>query len=186
MTSWYDKPRDWGSIHNFNVEHLLLLKRKFENDPASVTKYSIDRNWLMGHAIPPFQRPVVWDEDRMIAFLETLVQKGDPGTYTYHTSDRTVVSEDGQEHYPRDMWLLDGQQRLTALDRFFDDTFPVFGLYWSEVDETRKRGFLMGTGFAAYEVRNKSELELRELYDLKNFGGIAHEEHQRAIPLPRP
>jgi hypothetical protein len=45
---------------------------------------------------------------------------------------------------------------------------------------------MMGTNFSVYEVKNKSEMELRELYDLTNFGGIAHEEHQRAIPLARP
>jgi hypothetical protein len=186
MTSWYDRPRDWGSIKNFNIQHLLLLKEKYEADPLSYMKFSIDRNWLMGHAVPPFQRPIVWGEDRMIAFIETLVMKGDPGTYSFHTSDKHEKTADGREYFPRDMWLLDGQQRLTALDRFFDGEFPVYGLFWSEVAADRKRGFLMGTNFSAYEVRNKSELELRELYDLKNFGGIAHEEHQRAIPLPRP
>jgi hypothetical protein len=186
MTTWNDRPRDWGSIHNFNVGHLLRLKDRYEADPISITKFSIDHNWLMGHAIPPFQRPIVWGEDRMIAFIETLAMKGDPGTYSFHTSDEAEVTPDGREYFPRDMWLLDGQQRLTALDRFFDDEFPVYGLFWSEIPAERKRGFLMGTTFAAYEVKNKSELELRELYDLKNFGGIAHEEHQRATPMPRP
>ncbi|MCS4088917.1 DUF262 domain-containing protein [Rhizobium sp. BK176] len=182
---WYEKPRDWGSIKNFNIDHLRLLKLKYENDPLSVTRHSVDQNWLMGHAIPPFQRPIVWGEDKMIAFIETLVQKGDAGTYTYHTSETSVRTPDGRDVYPRDMWLLDGQQRLTSIDRFFDGEFPVYGLFWSEVDPVRQRAFLNGT-FAAYEVRNKSELELRELYDLKNFGGVAHEEHQRAVPQHRP
>jgi uncharacterized protein with ParB-like and HNH nuclease domain len=162
------------------------MKQKYQTDPQSVTRFSIDQNWLMGHAIPPFQRPIVWGEDRMISFIETLVMKGDPGTYSYHVNERHELTSDGQEYYPRDMWLLDGQQRLTALDRFFDGEFPVFGLFWADVTENRKRDFLMSTNFSAYEVKNKSELELRELYDLKNFGGIAHEEHQRAVPLSQP
>nr|WP_250807122.1 DUF262 domain-containing protein [Neorhizobium tomejilense] len=180
-SKWYDKPRDWGSIRNFNLDHLLLKKKTFEADPARFTQYSTDENWLMGHAIPPFQRPIVWDEDRMIAFIETLVQKGDPGTYTYHVNDHMEKTASGREIYPRDTWLLDGQQRITSLDRFFEDEFPVYGLFWSQVDETRQRGFLFSTTFAAYEVRNKSELELRELYDLKNFSGVPHQEHERAV-----
>ncbi|MDW9481158.1 DUF262 domain-containing protein [Sinorhizobium meliloti] len=186
MSRWYEQPRDWGNINHFNVDHLLLGKRKYEANPRSLTEFSLDTNWLMGYAIPPFQRPVVWDDARMIAFIETLAQKGDPGTYTYHVSEMRELTADGKEYYPRDLWLIDGQQRLTALDRFFDDAFPVFDLYWSEISETRKRGFLMGTSFPAYQVRNKSEMELRELYDLKNFGGIAHEEHQRAVPRGGP
>jgi hypothetical protein len=173
-------------MHNFNIDYLMLLKRKFETDPFSITKHSVEQNWLMGHAIPPFQRPIVWGEDRMIAFIETLVQKGDPGTYTYHTTDVAEKAADGRDIYPRDMWLLDGQQRLTSIDRFFDGEFPVYGLFWSEVDPIRQQGFLMRTSFSAYEVRNKTEFELRELYDLKNFGGVAHEEHQRAVPHHRP
>lgn len=183
MTTWYDRPRDWGTLHSFNLHHLYHRKQKYESDPLSVTQFSIDDKWLMGFAVPPFQRPIVWDEERMIAFIETLAQKGDPGTYTYHDNDQMERIND-REYYPRDMWLLDGQQRLTALDRFFDDAFPVFGLYWSGISESRQRGFLMGTIFSAYEVRNKTELELREIYDLKNFGGVPHEEHQRATPMP--
>ena len=184
MATWYDPPRDWGSVRNFNLGHLMHNKTKFESDPKSITNFSLDTDWLLGFAIPPFQRPVVWDEDRMVAFIETLAQKGDPGTYTYHASDISEKTADGREYYPCDMWLIDGQQRLTSISRFFDDEFPVFGLYWSEVGDVRKKGFLMGTTFPAYELRNKTELELREVYDLKNFGGIAHEEHQRAMPKP--
>lgn len=184
MPSWYDEPRDWGTIKNFNIGHLMHNKKKFEQDPSSVTQFSLDEERLLGFAIPPFQRPVVWEEDRMIAFIETLAQKGDPGTYTYHVSDNLAVTPDGKEYYPSDMWLIDGQQRLTSISRFFDDHFPVFGLYWSQIDENRQRGLLMGTQFPAYELRNKSEYELREIYDIKNFGGIAHEETQRALPRP--
>lgn len=181
MTTWYDRPRDWGTLKHFNLDHLLLAKRTLEASPEFPPAFSIDENWLMGHAIPPFQRGIVWDEERMIAFIETLAQKGDPGTWTYHTSDELQKTDEGKEYFVRDKWLLDGQQRITAIDRFFDDVFPVYGLYWSQIEETRRRGFLMSTIFPAYEVKNKSELELRELYDLKNFGGVPHQENERAL-----
>lgn len=184
MTSnskWYEASRDWGVLRSFNLDHLHHMKMSYESNPAKFTEFSLDHDRLMGLAIPPFQRPIVWDEDRMIAFIETLAQKGDPGTYTYHVNDKLVTDETGRQHYPMDMWLLDGQQRITSINRFFDDEFPVFGLFWSEIEESRRRGFLFSVTFPAYEVKNKTELELRELYDLKNFSGVPHQEHERAV-----
>ena len=66
------------------------------------------------------------------------------------------------------------KQRLTALDRFFDDAFPVFGEKWSEVDKIRQRHFLMSTAFTAYETRIEKVNELQDLYNRLAFGGIPH------------
>lgn len=183
MPGWYDHPRDWGHVHNFTLGHLLLSMNAHADDPAGHAKFTCDADgWVMGFPLPPFQRDVCWEEWRMIRFIETLADKGDPGTYTYHQND-VIEMIDGAEKLPRDRWLIDGLQRLTSIEAFVNDGFPVYGLRWSEIDATRKRGF-MNQSFPAFVVRNKSELELRELFDLKNFGGVALTEEQRALPRP--
>lgn len=207
---WH-KRREWGSPRNFTLDHLLRKKESFELDPVEYTKFSNEKFWLMGYAVPVFQRgpefdsekPMIepleqnahgivddrkviqpiWDEGRMIRFIETAVEGGNLGTWTYHvTDDEEELRPDGSEYFPRDQWLIDGQQRLWSLDRFFSGQFPVYGKFWSEVEVVERRRFLNNTGFSAYEMKNLPEMYLREAYDKMNFGGIAHEDNMRAVP----
>jgi hypothetical protein len=80
-----------------------------------------------------------------------------------------------------DQWLIDGQQRLTAFDRFLDDAFPVFGMKWSEIDVPRQRQFLMSTAFTAFETRLDNVNELKILYNRLAFGGVPHSSSDMAI-----
>lgn len=186
MKSWDDKPIDWGRVSQFSLSHIYFIMQKYEADPvAYAQEFEPGSEFVMGHVIPPFQRSVVWEEDRMIKFIESLVQRIDPGTWTFHQDNTPIKRPDGTEYFARDLWLIDGLQRFTALERFFHDEFPVYGKLWSELGTTRQRGFLMPTSFPAYIVTDKTDLELREMYDLKNFGGIAHKEEERALPSPR-
>jgi hypothetical protein len=205
------KRLDWGSPRNFNLDHLFGQKNKFDADPVAHTQFSNERFWLMGYVIPVFQRgpafdtekPIIepfeknafgvednrkviqpiWDEGRMIRFIQTAVERGHLGTWTYHVTDNEDVRRpDGSEYFPRDLWLIDGQQRLWSLHCFFNDQFPVYGKFWSEVDTIERRKFLSSTPFPAYEMKNMTELSLREAYDKMNFGGVGHEEYMRAAP----
>ena len=103
---------------------------------------------VAGLILPPFQRGLVWDMDRMVRFVDS-ARRGVPlGTYTvnvtYGNREAKRTDEDGREWYFGDFWLLDGQQRLTTLERFFGDGFRVHGLLWSEVGKEEQRAFLMG------------------------------------------
>jgi hypothetical protein len=207
----WGKRRDWGTPRNYNLDHVFGRYERFEADPVDYTSFSSERFFLLGHAIPAFQRnpdfdpekPIIepfnvnasgaedtrrviqptWDEMRMIAFLETAVEGGHLGTWTFHAGDDvTERRPDGTEYFPRDLWLIDGQQRFWSLHCFFQDKFPVFGRFWSEVDEPMRRKFLQTTPFQAYEMRNQTELQLRQAYDKMNFGGVSHTAEQRATP----
>lgn len=174
-----------GSPRDFNLLILHHSKTKFESNPESVTEFHEPSEWLLGYAIPPFQRAVVWDEERMVRFVESAILGMNLGTWTYNSTmnlgpHRKDAS--GKEVWECDLWLIDGQQRLTALDRYWSDAFPVFGSYWSEVSERDQRRLLMSTHFPAFETQMKDEAQLRDLYDRMNFGGIAHSEDQRALP----
>src|SRR5688572_15692330 len=67
-----------------------------------------------------------------------------------------------------DRWLIDGQQRLTALDHFFDDRLQVFGCRWSEVDRVDQMRVQRQASFTAYETKVYDGDVLRELLDRLN------------------
>lgn len=169
-----------GTPRSWNLDHLYHNKTR-DGDSDRSMHYGVQA-WLMGYILPPFQRPVVWDDGRMIRFVESAVLGFHLGTWCYNNAgDAPMRTIGGKEYFHKtDLWLIDGQQRLTALDRFFDDYFPVFGLFWSEVPTVRKRGFLSNTSFGAHETKIHDETTLRNLYDRLNFGGVAHTEDQRA------
>jgi Uncharacterized conserved protein len=189
--AWPEKTMH-GHSRAWDLDHLYSQMTRGP-DPSRDALVYPGQEWLMGYALPPFQRPVVWDEERMVRFVESAIRGVHLGRFVYNNAkDAPMERVDGREVFHRtDRWLVDGQQRLTALERYFNDAFPVFGLLWSEVGE-RDRRRLLRTPFEAEEVSLTDETELRELYDLMNFGGIAHSPDQRAtaeeddVPLPRP
>lgn len=168
---------------NNTVLGLLIMGKREQGENAASGMWSNGATWLLGTIIPPFQRPVVWDEERMTKFIESAWLGMHLGTFVVNNTVKVPYEdEDGNTRYhPTDLWLIDGQQRLTAIDRYLDDRFPVFGAYWSEVTVIERRRFA-STSFASSEVQLTSEPQLRDLYDRMNFGGIVHTEDQRALP----
>ncbi|AGR47710.2 hypothetical protein PHIM7_58 [Sinorhizobium phage phiM7] len=126
---------------------------------------------VMGFFLPPWQRGSVWTEKQKIAFVESAWKGVNLGTYSYNTAE--IGS-------PYDNLLIDGQQRMTALQDYVEDKFPVFGYRYSEVTIVDRRMFEMMTTFASYETETEDETYLREYYNMLNFGGTAHKEDERA------
>lgn len=173
-----------GSQKLWHLDFLYDQREQME-DPEAFDYIQPEQRekMLMGFVLPPFQRPLVWEEDRMIRFIESAVLGLHLGTWVHNNSlNEKWIKKDGKEYSPyTDRWLIDGQQRLTALDLFWGDKFPVFGSYWSELSENEQRRFLSNTPFSGFETQIHNEKELKELYNRMNFGGVAHTEYQRAI-----
>ena len=133
-----------------------------------------DMRRLARFNLPPWQRGIVWDESRMRRFVESAWRGLDLGTYSYNMAPTYQGRWD---------WVLtDGQQRITALIRYWDDAFPVFGYRWSEITKADRLQLQIGTVFAAYVTKSDDEEWLRAYYDRMNFGGVPHEPGQRASP----
>lgn len=126
---------------------------------------------VMGFFLPAWQRGSVWTEKQKISFIESAWLGVNLGTYTYNTAD--IGS-------PYDNLLIDGQQRMTALQDYVDDKFPVFGYRYSEITKADERRFGMTVVFSSYETQSEDEQYLRDYYNLMNFGGTAHKEDERA------
>lgn len=137
----------------------------------SFTKNTFGYREVMGFFLPSWQRGSVWTQSQKVAFLESAWRGINLGTYTYNN---------GNIGSPYDNLLIDGQQRMTALQDYIEDKFPVFGYRYSEVTDADRRMFEMSTTFASYETETEDETYLREYYNLLNFGGTAHKEDERA------
>jgi hypothetical protein len=132
---------------------------------------------IMGFNIPEFQRGLVWSEEKQVSLIESAWNGIPIGTFSIN-----VLPDD--VHHPFDGLLLDGQQRMHAIERYLNDEFPVHGYLWSELTKSDKLRFKNSVHFPHYEVSSKDEMFLREYYDLMNFGGVAHEPEDRALPAP--
>lgn len=129
------------------------------------------RRTIMGYVIPDWQRPLVWTQDQMISFIES-AWKGIPlGTYSFN---RGPI---GSQY---DNLLIDGQQRMYALQCYLENQFPVLGYKWSEVTVLDQRRFKTGVHFGCYVTETEDEVFLRNYYNLMNFGGTAHKDGEQA------
>jgi hypothetical protein len=137
---------------------------------------------VLGFFIPPFQRPAVWTPEQNVAFVENAWRGVHLGTYVVNRKDEYDAAT---ERWNRlDRWLIDGQQRLRAIQSYLRSEFPVFGRTWAQLSELEHRRF-ENYEFAKTMITESDEGRLRFLYDCLNFGGTAHTEDQRAtVPAP--
>lgn len=126
---------------------------------------------VMGFCLPSWQRGFIWTEAQQIAFIESAWLGLNLGTFTYNV---------GPINHPLDNLLIDGQQRLRAIECYLTDQFPVFGFRWSEVTDIDRRIWSFTTIFANYRTETTDESYLRDYYNMMNFGGTPHNEDERA------
>ncbi len=186
MSEWFERHQYGspisGKIHT--VHFNLMQSRQDPKDHYNFKKP--EERSALGYIIPPFQRDLVWTDEQKIRFIDSARRCIPLGTYTVNLTfgiKECKRIEDGREYYIGEGWLLDGQQRLNALEEFFDDKFPVHGEFWSNLSRDQRHQFLMTPNFAYYETNFQTELECREYYDLMNFSGTPHQEHERAMKL---
>lgn len=125
--------------------------------------------YLFKFKIPPFQRPFVWTENQCIRFIESAWLGFNLGTYMINKLEWNT----GDFIPEFDRFLIDGQQRLTALKKYMDNEFKVFDLFWSEctLKETRRFNNII---FTQSQVSITDINVLEDLYERLNFGGTAH------------
>lgn len=149
------------------------LWHQFKNQPKS--DYPWADKFVCGFPLPDFQRGSVWTERMSISFMESIWLGYDTGFYMLSGYE---VNNDGTLFKYSDC-VIDGQQRLTAIEKYWNDEFPVFGYLWSEITDTDRWGFRQ-TGFGHKLINSLDEQFLRDTYNRLNFSGVAHENSERA------
>ena len=170
-------------VSNVTVGELIGQLEHFSDRERSMYPWA-DR-FVIGFPLPPWQRPFVWTQEQEIRFIQSIWQGVDVGSYmvnAYELSNSTEFRKFSDI-------LLDGQQRLTALEHYLFDMLPVPDVtgkdrVWSELPRIERRRF-SNFHFARANIKSWKETMLRKAYDLRSFGGTAHTEDQRAS-LSRP
>ena len=112
--------------------------------------------------VPAYQRPLVWTQEQKVKFLESLILGLPVGEYTLHkNSDYT------QE-------VVDGQQRWNAIFAYVDNEFPVFGMYYRDLNAFTEMRFL-SIQFPHRLIENLTYTQRVEVYNRLAYGGTAHE-----------
>ncbi|WP_063661523.1 DUF262 domain-containing protein [Aliivibrio fischeri] len=174
---------DQGTDYQCAISALYAHYKDFvelqENGEELVTDTA--ERYVLGYPVPPFQRELVWTEQQEVAFIESVWLGLQIGTYNLHKMEWSHESkkERGISAKKFSGWLIDGQQRLNTIERYWNDEFKVFGLYWSELNQQEVIRF-KNTKFPYHESSLWDEGKIRNLYNLMAFGGTNHKESERA------
>lgn len=166
------KPINLGSVSSSVIDACLARLRNATEEPESVLE--ADR-YAMGAPLPSWQREACWSQDQQIRLIESIWVGIPIGFYVINKEDE----DDSGTPREHSGVLIDGQQRMLALEAYFNNEFKVYGGYWRDVPLGLQRQFRR-THFPYYETDIWDEEQLRDLYNRLNFGGVAHREDQRA------
>ncbi len=165
------------------VESLACELRRFQDNESDVRReYPWASRFVMGLPLAPWQRELKWGTEQSQRFITSAWTGVDLGKYVLTEMDLEPGADVVYRHLSN--CVLDGQQRLHALEMYLSDKLAVpdaagTPTVYSELDVVEKRWF----GRRIFErgtVPLGGEQSLREFYDLMNFGGTAHEESERA------
>ena len=141
--------------------------------------------FVMGFPLPSWQRPLVWTREQKVRFIASIWSGVDIGSYMVNDQYKFIGIGTDKVHYQKfSEVLLDGQQRLNAIQGYLLNEFSVedatgVARYWSDLPRRERRRF-GGFHFARANIKSWDEGMLRLAYDLRSFGGTAHTEDQRA------
>lgn len=163
MTALRYMPDSWFRAQTRQTT-MAFIRERSSYRQAPLREGERQLGWFV---LPPFQRPPVWTAAQKERFIESCWMGLPIGVFIYNRTDNM--------HSPYDAWLLDGQQRVTAVLEYMADDFPVMGFRYSELTEVDRRRWEMTTGFACMETNLTDEDQLRDVYDRLAYGGTPHE-----------
>lgn len=166
------------------IATLIADLTRFQREEATVRQeYPWAERFVMGLPLAPWQRELKWDAKQLQRFI-TSVWTGVPlGSYLLTEAELGPGSL--VRFLPLSNCVLDGQQRLFALQQYLTSNLAVPDVngvetLWCELDVREQRWFSHRT-FERATMPLRDERPLKEVYDLLNYGGVAHQEHERAL-----
>jgi len=147
------------------ASHPRRIDAALEEEPIRAARPGERR--LGRFLLPPFQRPPVWTDGQRVALIESIWDGFPIPAY--------VVNEPCGADHPCADWLLDGQQRWTAILDYVGDVFPVRGRVFSELPLVRQRDF-RGTTLPEVVVRLETPELCYRAYRRLARGGTPHDD----------
>lgn len=111
---------------------------------------------------PFFQRNLVWRETHKREFIETILA-GLPFPQVFLA--RGKINVETMEAYS---CVVDGQQRLTAIEEYVDNKFPAGGRFYRELSPEQKEEFLKYKVAVIDFDLEESDLRLRDIFKRLN------------------
>lgn len=138
---------------------------------------------LGGYVLPPFQRPSCWTQEQQIRFIESAYLGLNLGSIVWVDASDAPTS-DGK-FAKQDRWLIDGQQRISAILAYTKGEFQIFQgtehqHKFSDLNALEQRTFAR-IQIGSSKLTTTDDFTLRMAYDRLNFGGTAHKDFERAI-----
>ena len=149
--------------------HAMSVERDRLNKQLDAAGYVGRR--VLGYKLPVWQRQECWTDAQCARFLESVWLGVGLGAFMVNFSGSGL---DDDTH----MTLLDGQQRLRAIERYWLGELAVQGddgncYFWTELTKDEQAHF-MRIPFPWICTNYSTDAELRVAYDKHNFGGVAH------------
>lgn len=156
-----------------------------ENTPFPDVSYRVTIGWLhlekwfedaVGLSTlefdPDFQRPHVWTQEQQEAYIEYVMSGGPSGKILYWGCENWSK---GAQLAP--LCLVDGKQRLRAVQRFVAGEIRAFG---QTIDEFPDKLRILGLGVAGFQfhVAEVSRVQMLRWYLALNSGGTPHTQEQ--------
>lgn len=145
-------------------------------EESGVEATSGDERMLLSLVLPPWQRPSVWDVERQRAFIEGILLGFPPGAIVTVEPDWTTGDGGSAVVKPGSNWIIDGQQRVTAIRDFIEGRLTVFdGLRYGDLprrEQLRRFDRIVLTRIVL--PSSTDEETLKSLYRRMNYGGVTH------------
>lgn len=182
------RPKQSPRVSPAPLVTLHMELQRFQRAEAEVRKeYPWAERFVMGLPLVPWQRELKWSAEQSQRFITSAWTGVHLGTY--------LLTEAELENQPAVQYqylansVIDGQQRLHALESYLTDQLPVpdqAGVLtlWSELNIGEQRWFQRRI-FERSVIPLGDEDSLKAQYDALNFGGTPHLESERAVPLVR-
>lgn len=156
-----------------NMLSQMMVQRDMLNKSLDKEGYTGRR--VLGYKLPDWQRKPKWNIDQQKLFIVSIWRGVGLGAYMVNMTERNKDA---------DNVLLDGQQRLRAIESYWNGEFAVKGddgneYLWTELTDDEQNQFLR-IPFPWVMTQYTKEVELKEAYNNHNFGGTPHTEDERA------
>lgn len=149
----------WGNLDNSLLQGLIQGHREDRRPLAEGERY------LGRFIVPSFQRSPVWTESQQVRLIESIYMGLPIGALVYN---ETEIEN------PCDGWLLDGQQRMTAILAYSSGKIAVRGIRYTELEDSERRHFLR-IAIPIVRTNIKDESQCRDIYERLIYGGTPHE-----------
>jgi hypothetical protein len=164
--------RYFGTQMQTTLLHMEMSRHRM-NEKLDAEGYAGRR--VLGYKLTEWQRQPKWDVDQCIKFIESIWLGVGLGHFMVNS------------HFENDAIdgiLLDGQQRLFAIERYWNGEFTIQGddgkaYHWTDLTEDEHRHFFR-IPFPWIESQYKTEQECVDAYNRHNFSGTPHEAHEFA------